>query len=72
MGSSWSGFWPCSGGFEVMILYVALSLLSHFASHFDRRKTNESEEINEARLRKLNQWARFSSWNHQDCTISIN
>src|SRR5262245_61498913 len=31
-GQGWGGFWPCSGGFEVMVLYVLLSLLAQFAN----------------------------------------
>jgi len=42
-GQAWSGFWPCSGGFEVMILYVALSLLSHFA-YWSRIVTGLNQE----------------------------
>src|SRR6267378_1149722 len=30
-GQGWGGFWPCSGRFEVMVLYVVLSLLAQFA-----------------------------------------
>jgi uncharacterized membrane protein len=30
-GQGWNGFWPCSGRLEVVILYVVLSLLAHFA-----------------------------------------
>jgi hypothetical protein len=30
-GQGWSGFWPCSGRLEVVVLYLALSLLAHFA-----------------------------------------
>ncbi len=30
-GHDWVGFWPCSGRLEVVILYVVLSLLAHFA-----------------------------------------
>ena len=30
-GQGWDGFWPCSGRLEVVILYVVLSLLAHFA-----------------------------------------
>jgi hypothetical protein len=30
-GQGWKEFWPCSGGFEVIVLYGMLSLLAHFA-----------------------------------------
>jgi hypothetical protein len=30
-GEGWNGFWPCSGRFEVVILYGVLSLLAQFA-----------------------------------------
>src|SRR5262245_50120354 len=30
-GQGWGSFWPCSGRLEVVVLYVALSLLAHFA-----------------------------------------
>ena len=30
-GQGWGGFWPCSGRLEVLVLYVVLSLLAHFA-----------------------------------------
>ena len=30
-GQGWSGFWPCSGRLEVVVLYFALSVLAHFA-----------------------------------------
>jgi uncharacterized membrane protein len=30
-GQGWSGFWPCSGSLEVLVAYVVLSLLAHFA-----------------------------------------
>ena len=29
-GQGWGRFWPCSGRLEVVVLYVALSLLAHF------------------------------------------
>src|SRR6516165_11295968 len=30
-GQGWSGFWPCSGRLDVVVLYFVLSLLAHFA-----------------------------------------
>src|SRR5262249_49582037 len=30
-GQGWKAFWPCSGRFEVMVLFGMLSLLAHFA-----------------------------------------
>ena len=30
-GQGWGGFWPCSGRFEVMVLYAVLSLLAQLA-----------------------------------------
>ena len=30
-GQGWGGFWPCSGRLDVVLLYVVLSLLAHFA-----------------------------------------
>jgi hypothetical protein len=30
-GQGWSGFWLCSGRLEVLVVYVVLSLLAHFA-----------------------------------------
>ena len=29
-GQGWSGFWPCSGRLDVVVLYFVLSLLAHF------------------------------------------
>src|SRR5215469_3668404 len=29
-GQGWSGFWPCSGRLDVVLLYFVLSLLAHF------------------------------------------
>ena len=30
-GQGWKGFWPCSGRFEVVVLYGMLSLVAQFA-----------------------------------------
>ena len=30
-GQGWGGFWPCSGRFEVIVLFFVLSLLAHVA-----------------------------------------
>ena len=30
-GQGWGVFWPCSGKLDVVVLYLALSLLAHFA-----------------------------------------
>jgi hypothetical protein len=30
-GQGWKGFWPCSGRFEVVVLFGTLSLLAQFA-----------------------------------------
>jgi hypothetical protein len=30
-GQGWKGFWPCSGRFEVLVVYGMLSLVAHFA-----------------------------------------
>jgi len=30
-GQGWEGFWPCSGRYEVVVLYGTLSLLAQFA-----------------------------------------
>ena len=30
-GQGWKGFWPCSGRFEVLVLYGMLSLVAQFA-----------------------------------------
>ena len=29
-GQGWSGFWPCSGRLDLVVLYFVLSLLAHF------------------------------------------
>jgi hypothetical protein len=30
-GQGWGGFWPCSGRFEIIVLFFLLSLLAHVA-----------------------------------------
>src|SRR5215469_16261450 len=42
-GQGWGGFWPCSGRFEIIVLFFVLSLLAHVAfwSRFVSRLNQE-------------------------------
>ena len=42
-GQGWGGFWPCSGSFEIIVLFFVLSLLAQlaFGSRFVSRLNQE-------------------------------
>ena len=58
-GQGWKGFWPCSGRFEVVVLFGMLSLVAHFLVLVEEPPGNRplsDEMVTRARKRLFGSW----------------